>query len=76
MLGGIMRSLYHGWKWSGGRLCPYRTAWVLGEDYRPLDDPEAAPRPPSSHRRVRNIVLAFAGLAETESIERLGAGMG
>lgn len=63
-----MRSLYLAWKWSGGRMDPYRTAHVLGEDYRPLDFPEFDPRPPSSHRRVRNIILAFAAVAEDEAL--------
>lgn len=75
-LGGLMRALYLAWKHTSGRMDPYRTAHVLGEDYRPLADPEAAPRPPASHRRIRNIILAFSAVAEEEEFARATAAIG
>jgi|GraSoiStandDraft_13_1057314.scaffolds.fasta_scaffold00345_14 hypothetical protein len=68
-----MRDLYLAWRYSGGRLDPYRTAHVLGEDYRPLDDPDDPPMPPKSHRRIRNVLIGFALMAEAEELERLSA---
>jgi hypothetical protein len=63
-----MRALYLAWKHTGGRMDPYRTAHVLDEGYRPLGDPEAAPRPPENHRRIRNVLLGFAAVAEDEML--------
>jgi hypothetical protein len=71
-----VRSLYLAWKWTGGRMCPYRTHHVLDEDYRPLGVPGAAPRPPFDPRRVRNIVLGFARVAEDEQLALAGARLG
>lgn len=64
-----MRDLYLAWRYSGGRLCPFRTHHVVGEDFRSLDYPEEAPRPPASHRRLRNVLVAFSKLAEEEQIQ-------
>jgi len=72
-LGGYMRLLYACWKHTGGRMCPFRTHHVLGEDYRRLDDPDAPPVRPSDPRRVRNILLAFAACAEEEQIDLAAA---
>lgn len=87
-----MRRLYLAWRYSGGRLCPYRLHHNLDGDFRPLDAPAEmewtlsgrrpvlpTPRPPMSHRRLRNVLLAFAQLAEDEEIQLAGmssAGMG
>lgn len=68
MLPGLMRLLFLAWKHTGGRADPFRMAHVVGEDYRPLDDPEGEPKPPRSHRRIRNVIFAFAAVAEDEAL--------
>ncbi len=70
-----MRLLYLAWRYSGGRLCPYRTHHNLDADFRPLDW-EGEPRPPASHRRLRNVLIGFAEVAEEEAVAMAGASMG
>lgn len=86
-----MRMLYLAWRYSSGRLCPYRTKHNLDEQFRPLDEPleeeewrldgkhtvdRRRPRPPMSHRRLRNVLVAFAKLAEEEATLALGVTAG
>jgi hypothetical protein len=62
-----MRDFFLAWRY--GRLCPYRTRHYLDEGFRPLDVPDAPPRPPASHRRLRNVLIAFSKLAEEEHVQ-------
>lgn len=84
-----MRELYLAWVFSAGGLCPYRMRHHLDREFRPLDavtrwawtfrgkvEVPADPRPPKSHRRLRNVLLAFAKLAEEEQVSRASMSMG
>lgn len=63
--------LFYTWKASGAD--PYRIYNGLDTDYRPLGQPDAAPRPPRFPERVRAFVYA-CGLYARE-LERKDAAM-
>lgn len=83
-----MRRLYLLWRFGG--VCPYRARHNLDAEFKSLDEPlqeewglagrrtvdRRVPRPPRSHRTLRNVLVGFAHLAEEEELERAAAGMG
>lgn len=46
---------------------------MLGPDYKPVSDPSLPPRPPLFPRRVRNVIYAFAQVAQEEEMGKAAA---
>jgi hypothetical protein len=46
---------------------------MLGPDYRPVNEPDLPPRPPLFPERVRNVIYAFAEIAQQEEVAKVGA---
>jgi hypothetical protein len=59
------------WRYGGGDwLAPWRVYHALGQDFRPLDDPDADPLLPRWPSRYRNLLY---GMAKAAAVMEEGA---